>query len=333
MSRLPFTKMVGTGNDFVVVDATRRPVKAASEWRRMSRALCDRHQGIGADGVLVLERTPRADVRMRVFNPDGSEAEGCGNGARCVALYAYAARAGKTPGLRNNRARVHPGLRATRARVNPGLRRDAARVNPGRGNSAARVNGGGRVTIDTIGGVLSATIRGNRVALTMPTPSGVAPSLTLPVGGRRYRVGVVNTGVPHAVVPVASVDRVDVEALGQRIRRHRHFAPRGTNVNFTQWDSRRRVLRVRTYERGVEAETLACGTGIVASAILHAVTRHRTSRAASVRVPIEARSGDRLSVSMRLVPQGRRVQVRNVVLEGAAERVFDGQVEWPVRAR
>ena len=315
--RIPFTKMVGAGNDFLVVDAAARPLaRVRGRWAAVSRALCDRRGGVGADGVLVLERSRRADARMRVFNPDGSEAEMCGNGARCVARYL------------KERGR--------------------------------RVSGNGAVTIETRAGLLAAKVLGRpaaigarRVAMRMTDPTGLRLEMALPVEGRRLRLGIVNTGVPHAVVSVASLDAVDVARLGRLIRRHRAFAPAGTNVNFIQPDGRHPArLRVRTYERGVEGETLACGTGVAAAAIIYGVRRQleagpvrwrrsperrRLSHGAGGTSPaagrhryeVLVRSGEAMTVSFRAARTGRTVRVTDLVLEGGAERVFEGTVVWP----
>jgi len=299
---IPFTKMVGTGNDFVVVDAESRPLgRLRGRWGAVSRTLCDRHVGIGADGLLVLERSRVAEARMRVFNPDGSEAEMCGNGARCVARY-----------------------------LQERIRRN------GRANGA--------VTIETRAGLISAKVLGRpaappaagRVAMRMTDPTGLCLEMALPVEGRRLRLGFVNTGVPHAVVPVASLDAVDVARLGRLIRRHRAFAPGGTNVNFIQPDARRpERLRVRTYERGVEGETLACGTGVAASALVHGARRQlaagaRMPAVARHRYEVQVQSGEMMAVSFRASRTGRALRVTEVVLEGGAERIFDGTIVWPL---
>ncbi|MBI4342319.1 MAG: diaminopimelate epimerase, partial [Candidatus Omnitrophica bacterium] len=258
-------------------------------WPQVARTLCSRHTGIGADGMLVLEASRRADVRMRIFNVDGSEAQMCGNGARCVALY-------------------HVQQQATSDKQHGSTRRS--------------------VTIETKVGMLSAMVRGERVAMRMTDPTGLELGRRVAAGGCRFRLSVVNTGVPHAVVPVAAVDRVDVQRLGRTLRRHPAFAPRGTNVNFIQAAGRR--LRVRTYERGVEEETLACGTGIAASAIIHGLSRTNGSNG-RIRVEVEPRSGDRLSVSFAVRHRRGEQRVTDVVLTGPAQRVFDGAVEWPTR--
>lgn len=286
---LPFTKVAGAGNDFILMDARMRKVRWPRDWRRLSRALCDRHRGIGADGVLLLGPSRRADVRMRVFNADGSEAAMCGNGARCVAVY---------------------------------LKQAGPGVN------------GRPVTIDTGAGRLRAEVRGRRVAMRLTDPVGIAPGLTLRLAGRRLRVRRINTGVPHAVVFVPSVDRVDVARLGHALRRHPVFGAEGTNVNFVE--VRRRtppLLCVRTYERGVEAETQACGTGIAASAILAALRRGGSRGRQAWRLEVRPRSGDRLFVSLTVRLVAGQARVSDVVLEGPARCVYEGTISWPLEGR
>lgn len=283
--QIPFTKMVGTGNDFVVVDLVSHPSlrDLGRRWPVIAKALCDRHQGIGADGVLVLERSPRVDVRMRIFNADGSEAEMCGNGSRCVALYW---------------TRVH-----------------------GRGVSS--------LTLETRAGVLQAWVHGTRVRVQLTQPRRYRPRVTVQVGGRHVNGGFVDTGVPHFVVPVRSIASVDVERLGRSLRRHGAFGPRGTNVDFVQPFARR--LLVRTYERGVEAETLACGTGITASAIVHLLHQPVSNGhvGSARRIEVQSRSGDLLTVSVRPARGARPDRpVAEVTLEGEASWVFDGTVNW-----
>ena len=288
---MPFTKMVGAGNDFIVIDARPgRPAGAGPDWKRLSPTLCDRHRGIGADGVLLLEPSRRADVRLRIFNADGSEAEMCGNGARCVARFL---------------AEGPPGSRAAGRRA---------------------------VKIETRAGLISAVVAGERVEMRMTDPTGWQADLQLEVEGRRLRGTFLNTGVPHVVLPVAELEAVDVARLGRAVRRHRQFAPDGTNVNFIQTDPEDADrLRVRTYERGVEAETLACGTGVTASAVAHGLGRLRPGGRSRCRIAVGTRSGDVLHVSFEAARNGREARVREVVLEGPARRVFDGVLPWPSR--
>ncbi|MFA6047008.1 MAG: diaminopimelate epimerase, partial [Phycisphaerales bacterium] len=214
---LRFTKMNGAGNDFVMVD-NRDGALALS--RDQIAALCDRHRGVGADGLLAVEPTTLSGAlwRMRYYNADGGEAEMCGNGARCFARFVQ-------------------------------------RLEGGRGAFA----------FQTAAGLLRANFEGALVRIAMSEPSDLSLRESLSLGGGNQEVHFINTGVPHTVLVVKDIQSVPVAVLGSEIRHHARFAPRGTNVNFIQvLDGK--ALRIRTYERGVEAETLACGTGVTASA-------------------------------------------------------------------
>lgn len=263
---LSFTKMNGAGNDFVLLD--NRTGSLALDAARIAR-LCDRHRGIGADGVLLVEPAREgADFRMRYYNADGGEAEMCGNGARCFARY-------------------------------------ARRVS---GHTAAQV------TFETPAGVISAVCEGDLVRITMSDPHAHQDPRVLTVNGRDQEVHFLNTGVPHAVVFVGDLETVDVQADGAALRHHEAFSPRGTNANFVQVLGPSR-LAIRTYERGVEGETLACGTGVCAAAILHHL---RSGDPAPVSVTV--RGGDELQVGFERTPDG----FRQVTLAGPADFVFDG---------
>ena len=283
MTTIPFTKMVGTGNDFIVVDARQNGLRTLSrQWPSISQSLCDRHHGIGSDGILLLEPSVKAHAKMRVFNADGSEAQMCGNGARCVALL-----------LANGSAKP--------------------------------------VTLETLAGVLSAEVHGNRVAARMMDPTSLQLDKSVTVKGKTLRYGFLNTGVPHVVTAVTDVQSVDVDGLGRALRYHKAFAPHGTNVNFIQ-RAGAHALRIRTYERGVEGETLACGTGMVAAAIVSALSGTRKAHATiRARMTLEPRSGDRVVVSFRATPHRSSWKIDNVLMEGSAQRVFDGRVEWSPR--
>ncbi len=262
-----FTKMNGAGNDFVMID--NRYLGLQLTQPTIAR-LCDRHRGIGADGLIAVEPAENgADYRMRYYNADGGEAEMCGNGARCFARY------------------------------------------------ASRLNGRTDVlSFETMAGVISAHLLGDRVQLQMSQPGDLAMDLRLDAHEALVTAHSVNTGVPHAVVPVDDLETMDVRTIGAAIRWHEHFAPKGTNVNFIQTLDAG-TLAIRTFERGVEDETLACGTGVVASALVH----HRLTGSASP-VAIKVRGGDTLEVGFEVVDG----EYRNVTLTGPADFVFDGQV-------
>lgn len=282
--------MAGTGNDFLIVkpDARLRR-RLGRHWSAAAREWCDRRLGVGADGLLVVEPSRRADGRMRIFNADGSEADMCGNGARCVARYLISA---SPRGMR------------------------------------------GQAMVDTCAGVLRAQVDGDQVAITMPAPRHLRVGVPVTLRGRRLRVHAINTGVPHVVVPVASLSRMDVASLGRQLRFHPAFQPAGTNVNFIEADARRSdCVKIRTYERGVEGETLACGTGATASAILYAVTNGMNGAPARRRVEVETHGGDTLAISFAARQCAGVWQVSDVVLEGAVRWICQGVVPWPLKGR
>jgi diaminopimelate epimerase len=265
---LRFTKMNGAGNDFVMVDNRSGEVHLAPE--QISR-ICDRHRGVGADGILLLEK-PRngADFRMRYYNRDGGEAEMCGNGARCFARFAN-----KVAGARE------------------------------------------RVRFETPAGIIGARLHGDSVTLEMSEPRDLKLSLQLVANGQKELAHFINSGVPHVVVPVVRMDDVDVRNRGQAIRCHVKFSPHGANANFIEKRGAKRIA-VRTYERGVEDETLACGTGVVASALIFAATEKVDGP-----ISVVVRSGSELKVDFKRDGE----QFREVTLTGPAEFVFEGTID------
>jgi diaminopimelate epimerase len=265
---LRFTKMNGAGNDFVMIDNRAGDVRLQPE--QIVR-ICDRHRGVGADGILLLEKGSNgADFRMRYYNRDGGEAEMCGNGARCFARFAK-----KVAGAPE------------------------------------------RISFQTPAGLIGARLHGDLVTLNMSDPTDLRLNLRLQIDGKDAVVHYINSGVPHVVVPVARLDVVHVFTQGAAIRRHKKFSPQGANVNFIEKRGAQKIL-VRTYERGVEDETLACGTGVVASALIFAVTEKVDGP-----VSVTVRSGSELNVDFKRAGN----QFRNVTLTGPAEFAFEGTIE------
>ncbi len=265
---LRFTKMNGAGNDFVLIDNRAGSVRLTPA---QIERICDRHRGIGADGVLLLEESSNsADFRMRYYNRDGGEAEMCGNGARCFARFAN-----KVAGAR------------------------------------------GKFSFETPAGVIGAELHGDLVTLNMSEPSDLRLSVPLTIDGEEAMIHCINTGVPHVVVPVARIDVVHVNTQGAAIRWHKMFSPKGANVNFIEKRGPKRIA-IRTYERGVEDETLACGTGVVASALIFAA-----SEKVSGPIGVLVRGGNELQVGFDKIDNG----FGNVTLTGPAEFVFEGSIE------
>jgi len=229
MTELEFTKMQGLGNDFVVVDATRRPFALAPA---QIRRLADRRFGVGCDQVLVVEPPPSANVdfRYRIFNADGGEVEQCGNGARCFVVFARA-----------------KGLTAKRE----------IRVETKSGVIVPRLEDDGQVTVDM--GV--PRFAPEAVPFAGGTGAAVEP---LDVDGAVREVSVLSMGNPHAVQVVADVDAAPVASEGPRIERHPRF-PARVNAGYMQVVDRDNI-RLRVWERGA-GETLACGTGACAAVV------------------------------------------------------------------
>ncbi len=263
---LTFTKMNGAGNDFVMLD--NRDGKLALDKAQIAQ-LCDRHRGIGADGLLAIEPAQNgADFRMRYYNADGGEAEMCGNGARCFARFAQ------------------------------------------------KVTGKpGDLSFETQAGVITAKFFGDIVQIQMSEPHSLRLNDALDVAGEKLTVHSLNTGVPHAVVFVENLEGTDIRKLGAALRYHPHFAPKGTNANFVQKVGPQ-AIAIRTYERGVEDETLACGTGMVACALIF----HELTGAASP-VQVKVRGGDTLEIGFEKSGD----TYRNVTLTGPADFTFEGQ--------
>jgi diaminopimelate epimerase len=264
---IAFWKMNGAGNDFIVIDH-RKPLIPVERMAEFARLVCRRKFSVGADGLFLLEPSQVADFRWRFFNADGSEAEMCGNGARCVARFAYM-----------------NGLAAARMRF------------------------------ETLAGIIDASVADTQVTIRMPAPHSLQLDLEVEAAGQGWTVHSVNTGVPHLVVFVDDLDRVDVDALGRTFRYHARFAPAGTNVNFVARNKER--LAIRTYERGVEAETMACGTGATAAAVV-AVAR---GLAASP-VQLTTRGG----VPLRVQFSGDGPAADHVLLRGPAHVVYRGEL-------
>lgn len=264
MSGIRFAKYSGAGNDFVMIDNRDGAFEAT---RERIAGICARRVSVGADGLVLVEASTKAAVRMRYYNADGGEAEMCGNAARCFVAHC------RTLGM------------------------DTAPL-----------------VFETMERVLSGWTDGDAVRIEMGEVSGTRLNLSLDVEGETYRGHFTNTGVPHMVVFCADVESVDVETLGRALRYHDELKPAGANANFVSIDEAG-ALHVRTYERGVEGETLACGTGVVAAAVIANLVE-------AIEPPVDAhvRSGEVLTVNFRREGE----QFADVTLAGPAVRVFDG---------
>jgi len=266
MNGIKFYKMSGSGNDFILID-NRKGQMGSNHRSEFAKKVCRRRMSVGGDGLIIVEDSDTADFRWQFFNADGSEADMCGNGARCAARFAHLIGVA-----------------------------------------------GSRMTFETGVGLIQAEVDREMVRIKMTNPRDIDLAEKVRIDGRMESIHRINTGVPHTVLVVDDLETVPVESIGPLIRYHRRYAPEGTNVNFIQ---RRHdgTIAIRTYERGVEAETLACGTGSVAGAIV-------ASRLFGMDAPIRmiVRSGLPLEVSF--TNSGN--EYKNVYLKGDARVIYQG---------
>lgn len=257
MRNVSFVKMHGAGNDFVLIDD--RDGNFPAETRRIAM-MATRRIGIGCEGVILVQKSDIADFKMRFYNPDGTEVELCGNGARCVAAFARSIGAAPSDKMR----------------------------------------------FETLAGMIEAEIISSKlVKIAMPSPTDF---------GEDYCV----VGVPHKIVPVENLAKVNVFEEGRKIRRDSQFAPQGTNVDFVSFHQANR-LSIRTYERGVEAETGACGTGAVASAVIGVIDY-------GLEFPVKVST----SHGYELIIEGNEQdgEISDLYLTGPVEKVYSGVFDY-----
>lgn len=298
---MKFTKMHGLGNDYVYVDCFKEKVNQPAE---LAKAVSDRHTGIGADGLILIEPSQRADVRMRMYNADGTEAEMCGNGIRCVGKYSYeyglAASSGPLglPGHDTTDFNESMTIETGHGVLTVGLHTDSQdKV------TDVCVNMGEPLLTPAQIPVLLSGSRVVNSPIDVPAPPGGT--------NQTFLMTCVSMGNPHAVIFVENVSAIDLEQLGPLIETHSLF-PRRTNVHFVQVLSATE-FQVRTWERG-SGITLACGTGACACCVA-AVLTEKSRRSCRAHLP-----GGTLKVVWC-------EQDNHVYMTGPAVEVFQGQ--WP----
>lgn len=270
--KIEFVKMNGAGNDFIVID-NRKGVLKNLEISTFVRLVCRRRKSIGADGLMILEDSNKADFKMRYFNSDGSEGEMCGNGARCIARFAYLL----------------------------GVAEE-------------------EMKFETMSGIHEAFIIGENVRIIFPDLNINTFKLNqrndFGFGEIEYHFATV--GVPHAVIYRKDVESMNddlLKDLGRKVRYNLNVFPKGTNVNFVKISDENEII-VRTYERGVEDETFACGTGSIASCVIS----HLLSK---VQPPVLVKAkGGKLKVGFEKISSF----LKNVYLEGDAKVVAQGYI-------
>lgn len=248
---MDFVKMHGLGNDFVFIEDKTGQDK---DYTVLARAMCNRHTGIGADGLIVIVDSRVADVRMRIINSDGSEAEMCGNGIRCFAKYVY------DSGIIEKKqftVETPAGIMEPEITVGADNKAELITINMGRPSF-------------------------NRSEIPMEGADGRVLNEDLGVDGENWKITSLLMGVPHTVTYVDDVDSVDIEKIGPLFEKHEAF-PKHTNINFAQ-QMDDRTVKVRTWERGAGA-TLACGTGSCSVAVA-SFLNGRTGREVDIQLPL-----------------------------------------------
>ncbi len=268
MKKIPFYKMQGSGNDFILID-DRKGILKGKGLKGLAKTVCDRHYSVGADGLIVILPSRKVDFKWRFFNADGSEAEMCGNGSRCAARFAF-------------------------------LKKIAKRS----------------MAFETRAGIIRAEVKAGTVKVQLTDAGGLRQNIQIPFEGGARTGHYINTGVPHVVYLSGDLATEDVDGVGRRTSYHDLFKPAGTNVNFIQVEGKHK-LRIRTYERGVEGETLACGTGSVAAALVAGSLQMVASP-----VQVTTRSGEKLTVTF----EGGARGVGDIYLEGEAEVICEGNL-------
>ncbi len=268
MKLVSFTKMAGAGNDFVMIDNRQKTI--IHQPSRLAKKLSHRRLSIGSDGLILLEKSKKADLKMRYFNADGSEADMCGNGIRCLAKFAV-----------------------------------------------DKKIAGAKHSIETAAGIYRLEVKKNIVRVQMVEPKDLKINIPINVDGHKYVSSFVNTGVPHAVLMVKDLESIPVDALGRKIRFHDAFKPKGANVNFITLGSGSDI-HARIYERGVEAETLASGTGATACALIAVLHFNLKSP-----VKVHTRSGEIIKIYFKRAGS----HFMDVEMEGPVTTSFEGKVE------
>lgn len=265
-----FSKYTGAGNDFILMDDLDNAFPLANP--QIIQRLCHRHLGVGADGVILLQSSKHADFRMRIFNADGTEAEMCGNGIRCLAKFIQQI--------------GHPHE---------------------------------KLTIETMHRLLNVHYQNEEVCVDMGTPQNIEWNIQVEddLFPQTLNLHVMDTGVPHAVLFLETHDAMEISLIGRKIRHHPLFQPKGVNANFAHVDQQGDVWN-RTYERGVEGETQACGTGATAAALA-------ASQLYSLKSPVKVhtKSGEVLSIFF----EWDGSSFYDVAMQGPAKLVFQGQVQ------
>jgi diaminopimelate epimerase len=265
--------MSGAGNDFIVIDNRQGLIRNG---QKLAQTLCNRRWGVGADGLILIEKSLKADFKMNYYNADGSSGGMCGNGGRCAALFCFLS--GFT---------------------------------------------GAFSQFEAVNHIYKAEVNDNHVNLYMKDPKRIR-AMVLATSIGKLHANFIDTGAPHVVIHSTELksistklSNIPVDSIGREIRFHRVFGTKGVNVDFFETKTPD-LLRMRTYERGVEGETLACGTGAVACAIIGSLKHGLTP-------PVKVRTTGKKSLEVNFEIQ--KSGIKRVRLRGPAEVIFEGKIK------
>jgi diaminopimelate epimerase len=280
--KLKFTKMHGAGNDFILIDEFNKILIPEERKSNIAAKISNRHFGIGSDGVIFIRESEKEQIKFSFYNPDGSAAEMCGNGIRCFAKYVY------EKGILKNEIKNK------------------------------------KINVETLAGTIipELTVENGIVKLVkvdMGAPAVEFINKEIKINENSYRITSISMGNPHAVLFYENVDGVDVVKIGREIRNHLTVFPKGTNIHFVE-KTDKNEFKIRTYERGVEDETLACGTGICASAVASALNNKVANKFGEIL--FHAKGGD-----IKILLEFEERKITKVYLIGNAEYVFEGEIE------
>lgn len=264
-----FSKYAGCGNDFILYNDLEETFLLDNN--KLIQRLCHRSLGIGADGVILLQNSSKADFRMRIFNPDGSEAEMCGNGIRCLMKFIQEI----------------------------GFNLPSCRI-----ESKHRVH---RVGIEN-----------ESISVEMGEPSGIEWDMEVDLPNEKAIIHQINTGVPHVIEFFDDIEKVNLKKRGPLFRNHALFSPHGVNYNTAQLIAEN-TIAIRTFERGVEAETLACGTGATAAAL--AVAKKKSLKSP---IKVQTQSGETLKIYF----ETDKGQPKQIWLAGPANKIYTGKASF-----
>ena len=270
---IPFWKLSGSGNDFIIIDYRNHTMPSPDEMRMFVSKVCRRGLSVGSDGVIIIKSSQIADFGWHYYNADGGEVDMCANGTRCAARFAF-------------ENKIAPA----------------------------------KHTFETLAGIVNAEVvqeNGVQVRVQLPDPSAAHLGMDITLGDQTLTGHFVNTGVEHVVYFVDDVQKTDIISLGRKTRYHHLFAPSGTNANFITVTDPHNIA-IRTYERGVENETLACGTGSIAAALIATALEKVTPP-----VSLHTQSGMILEVNFR--QEG--TTFKDVSLKGDARVIYKGEIE------